>query len=435
MLENIVKELILKYRFPLDRKYEDSYSYLRNYFMPFMQDISTNIVNMKLPNGEIFLSKDEYSILISLKYKLLYLLDLESQSRTKELINYFDEYMELLQPYLLITTLNNQSGYQKNFFRIRPGNYKFTMRKELFVIPSSLRHIVQSYRFSIPGNPCLYLSTSLPLAWYECGMPLSFSAAEYRIEENTNLSDLQFLDFAITPIQINNLNFEANLTLFKNYLFTFMLRAACSITVKTKNASYKEEYVISQLLMSWIRQSDFIKGVQYRTCSKIEHAKYWNSYNIAIPSMINHGEYTDYLWNMFNLSKPQFFSIVEIINSNIEKIDLITFESLLSDIQDIYFNNDVSEDWRKKANFLMNLGLYYQVQYESIYNYSFNLNEANFYALQNSSMLLKNEFFDFSDDKLLNNFYLLLFELAEAFNEINIVHKLKISVHEEFLKP
>jgi len=51
----------------------------------------------------------------------------------------------------------------------------------MFHIPMNKRESIQSYRYSIPGYPCLYLANQGSLCWFECGMPNSFFISEFRL--------------------------------------------------------------------------------------------------------------------------------------------------------------------------------------------------------------------------------------------------------------
>ena len=63
-------------------------------------------------------------------------------------------------------------GSELQLFRSRTGNASLMYgAKEMLPLPRSLRSKSGNYRFSIPGNPCYYLSNSSYGCWIETGFP------------------------------------------------------------------------------------------------------------------------------------------------------------------------------------------------------------------------------------------------------------------------
>ena len=63
-------------------------------------------------------------------------------------------------------------GSELQLFRSRTGNASLRYSaKEMLPLPRSLRSKSGNYRFSIPGNPCYYLSNSSYGCWIETGFP------------------------------------------------------------------------------------------------------------------------------------------------------------------------------------------------------------------------------------------------------------------------
>ena len=64
------------------------------------------------------------------------------------------------------------SGTEIQFFRCRMGNPSNAyMAKDMLHLPLKLRAKSGNYRFSIPGNPSLYLANSSYGCWIETGFP------------------------------------------------------------------------------------------------------------------------------------------------------------------------------------------------------------------------------------------------------------------------
>lgn len=223
--------------------------------------------------------------------------------------------------------------------RIRQGNGPFD-RKDLFHIPFNQRQYASSQRFSLPGDPCLYLSVytgirlfaddMLELSWIESGMPKVFYACLYETQE-----ELFFLHLAkkgSTYLQeYDNAKTDAEKAdrqeaIFQ-YLLTLPLRIACFISIEDKfskrNVSYYEEYVLPQLLMEWIQQSSRFDGLAYQSASSMQEAGKHNSYNVAIPTK-NIDPIDGYdvrLKKIFKLSHPEKIDILDNIKKGESEIN------------------------------------------------------------------------------------------------------------------
>lgn len=253
-------------------------------------------------------------------------------SNMKEAQDEFDRLMENLKDDLFIgdingilkfknITMRSSTGTVGNeFYRIRSvqaksdeiGNNHF----QLFHIPISSRHLCKTERFSLPGFPCLYLATNLPLAWQECGCPSSYYYSKYQYKGN---GDDKFISL-YTPYEIFSLgyvlkynNFELWLDMISKYLKTLPLVLACSFVNINKDAAFKQEYIISQMLMQWVQRNfKAIKGIIYFSCvDDTVFGTKWDGYNIALPvtKPFEENNYSKSLINMFNWSKPDFYSV------------------------------------------------------------------------------------------------------------------------------
>ena len=118
----------------------------------------------------------------------------------EELYHHFDDMMSKTKMYISnIEVRTNGNESFKQYYRIRIGAEDFKERKDLFHIPMGKRSLINSYRYSIPGYPCLYLSTGVEMCWFECGMPKHFSYSAFKL----NASDEQpinLINFSIAPV-------------------------------------------------------------------------------------------------------------------------------------------------------------------------------------------------------------------------------------------
>lgn len=115
--------------------------------------------------------------------------------------NHFSKMMNKIEPLMSVKNIGNV-GYEsfKNYYRIRAGKDEYS-RKDLFHIPMDMRHLIKSYRYSIPGYPCLYLASGKELCWFECGMPKEFSYAGFVLDLEGD-KKVKIIDFTMLPIDV-----------------------------------------------------------------------------------------------------------------------------------------------------------------------------------------------------------------------------------------
>ena len=83
-----------------------------------------------------------------------------------------------------VTNINNYKRFNPELYRIRPHIDKpdhDVCLIDLFHIPYSERYLVKNERFSISGQPCLYLATSLNIAWKEYGFRACTESERYGV--------------------------------------------------------------------------------------------------------------------------------------------------------------------------------------------------------------------------------------------------------------
>lgn len=156
-----------------------------------------------------------------------------------------------------------------NWYRARKltkSNRQF-QAKEMFHIPFEKRTEVVNYRYSISGYPCLYLGRTILGCWEEMGTPALDDLAISRLRV-TDGSSIKVFDLRIPPEFTSTSLFgepeesakkQQNLDL----LMTWPLIISCTIKTITPDASFKHEYVHSQLLMLALIENSSYYGVAY----------------------------------------------------------------------------------------------------------------------------------------------------------------------------
>lgn len=227
-------------------------------------------------------------------------------------------------------------------FRIRSGDHRVRdngqdeqheSRIKLFHISMKECEKISSCRFSLAGTPCLYLSTGLELAWYECGMPNKFSYCQFRLSEGSE--PLRFLDLSKRPAaflssQINHiLNYQRQGKVHERayreiarYILTYPIVAACSLRVRDRGCNYVEEYAFPQMLMQWVRQSDVFDGVQYRSARYTSLVEGVCAVNIALPvKQLREDGLDEKLTNSLEASEVAYFEVSSMFDDKAEVID------------------------------------------------------------------------------------------------------------------
>lgn len=256
--------------------------------------------------------------------------------------NAFNDIMALLKDSVFISTIDDWTvvkcgdrGYRVHIrkakeytlYRIRPVEHQVERIQndadELFHIPRTKRAYASNARFSLAGFPCLYLSTMLPLAWQECKYPKSFYYSIYQYEWSSQSdyidirNEMRFLslyspqELLLWGLSAKFNDFPLWLEVVSRYLEAYPLIMACAFVNRSGDTSFKEEYIIPQMLMQWVhRNTETAQGITYFTCADIHNMPLkWNGYNVAIPAMVPFDEngYSEPLRAKFCWSRPQYY--------------------------------------------------------------------------------------------------------------------------------
>lgn len=209
-----------------------------------------------------------------------------------------------------------------NSIQIHEGNHWYRARKredkeftvlDLFHIPLDQRGIVGTQRYSCPGYPCLYLSSSTYGCWEELGRPdfdtLFFSS--YRVRNS----------FRVLDLRIPNVDNYDDSQLIKT-LKLLPLIIACNFYVNNQDDVFKPEYIIPQLLLETIIHNnhnktkvkktyldeDIIWGILYSSSHINNGFSFDSQYldNIVMPVIEtqNKNNYCSYLASTFDISTP-----------------------------------------------------------------------------------------------------------------------------------
>lgn len=164
-----------------------------------------------------------------------------------------------------VTTLANSDAFpgmhsqELQLFRCRIGNPSSAfVAKDMLHLPAKMRAQSGNYRFSIPGNPSLYLANSSYGCWIETGFPAEndFNVAPVLLDGEQLVFNL-----AVSIRDFHRLN-EFEEKRVHCWLKLYMLTIATSYRIKEMGRTFKSEYVISQAIMMACKRLGY-DGVAY----------------------------------------------------------------------------------------------------------------------------------------------------------------------------
>lgn len=164
-----------------------------------------------------------------------------------------------------VNSVTNSDAFPGNksnelqFFRSRLGtpNRAFTA-KDMLHLPNSMRAKSGNYRFSIPGNPSMYLANSSYGCWIEMGCPaeIDFNVSPILLEGNQRVFNL-----AVSIRDFSCLN-EFEKDRVHCWLKLYLLAIATSYVIKEESRTFRSEYIISQSLMMACKKMKY-DGIAY----------------------------------------------------------------------------------------------------------------------------------------------------------------------------
>ena len=198
-----------------------------------------------------------------------------------------------------VATLRNSYAFpgdrnrELQFFRCRVGDpSRAYSAKDMLHLPLKMRARSGNYRFSIPGNPSLYLANSSYGCWIETGYP----------PEN---------DFNVSPVLLDGTQIVFNLAVSIRdfhalndleekrvhcWLKLYLLSIATSYRITEVGRIFKSEYIVSQAIMMTCKKLGY-DGVAFY--SKRVHDEIFALCGINLALFVNYDkEYSDVVNHM-----------------------------------------------------------------------------------------------------------------------------------------
>jgi hypothetical protein len=290
------------------------------------------------------------------------------------LIKYFSHHIltaiDKSKNYFMLEKIDKNTGI--NLYRGRVGlhNEEFE-KKDLFHVPFNKRYFADTSRFSVHGQPYLYLGQSIYVIWEEMKRPKldDLFISRFTIEEPLTVLDLT-CNYKDCVCRCNTAEVCDK---FKS-IYTELLRIACSIRVKSKDdRKFKSEYVIPQLLMQLISLNSNIDGIKYYS----ENFMYESSnifINYAFPAKVNSEEFKNSLEKGKFKNDKDNFSIKLVGNFNLSEpinLGLLNIDKTIA--------ND--SGYNKTAEIKLKKG--YSINYENtgFYEYENKINTNKYFEL------------------------------------------------------
>ncbi len=227
---------------------------------------------------------------------------------------HFSNGISTLEAFLLFS-IQERVKYPDSYslFRVRESKEKYLSKTDIFHIPFEHRYKVSNQRYSINGFPCLYLGTSIYVCWEELNRPNFGELYVSKFRLLTKLPKILDLTFSaqesqnfLNKFQKDNDFHEWKLNGIVDKIILFPLIMSCSIINRENNRVFKEEYIIPQLLLEWVRNKNVINGIEYFSLSLPEYnldQRLYRNYVFPAKQQKVTGQ-CNFLSNIFELTNP-----------------------------------------------------------------------------------------------------------------------------------
>ena len=282
------------FKFPLNRTNEDFPTYIEH----FLNNYYKLINNIEGDYADKI--NEQRDIIRKLNINLIQSAKKYYKGHIPDAYKYFEEGLQLIKPYLKIDNPSISVDYTEerrnqlrndSYFKARVSVGKSLNKKEMFIRPFEQREDIQTYRYSIPGLPCLYLSNNIYTTWNELNCPdiNSIQISKFKLVDIKKLHfghDISYHKYMIDNEKVIEHTFDKMKELV-NYLTYFPLHALCNIKVFNSNGKFIPEYIFPQFLMQWVSQQR-IDCIEYMSTqidySMIDIKMPHMFFNLAIPA-------------------------------------------------------------------------------------------------------------------------------------------------------
>ncbi len=352
-------------------KYEDTIEQYKKLFLVQLQYLKGDCENKKCAYSQAcqFIKKEicaqhkEQIEVFFDEIKNIYLLWIDS--RVKDAFDKLDNLLERHEINYFQAEISNSDI----FFKGRVSEDYLT-RWDMFHIPFNKRHLIGNQRYSLTGQPIVYMGKSVLDLVEELGVKefKNFKVSTIQLPNDIKIFDLRnsILD------DLSNVDFKLLFGIGENFkiqkFYKLLLSSVCSFVRRQVLAEYSfcEEYVIPQLLAQVLKNRGY-DGILYQSTKRFKNIDLANrsrkgfefSYkldyteNIALFTKINREHvYDQELFHRINISVPV----------NIDMIDEVS----LKDLKRIKTEIDKSNKGQEKVTIANKIVSVYERAYDSI---------------------------------------------------------------------
>lgn len=194
-------------------------------------------------------------------------------AKTKEAIEMFQK---LLKKYDILNII--AEDIEKDIFFKGRKEKGILTKWDMFHIPFNKRYLIQNQRYSLTGQPIIYLGKSIIDIVKELGVEdeKELKISSFQIKNKLRIYDLRNNIFSdITKKNVSELLGSDNSTFDKRKFFKNILSSICSFERRReyKKYSFCEEYVIPQILAQIIKNEGY-DGIIYYSTKKFSNINF-----------------------------------------------------------------------------------------------------------------------------------------------------------------
>lgn len=258
----------------------DKYDMVLDYLKDTLEDYNKSIQLLEgYVKCRVLENKD---IVLCLSPKIIETVAYYLEGRVYFAHNSMKEVFESVKEILVRKSASRYSTNLEFGFKVRvskQGEPFPVTRAEMFHIPFEKRHLVQDNRYSIHGLPSIYLGRSIYDCYCELGKPpienmwvslFCFSQNRNNLldSQHIRLVDLTYLnahriDLELKLAQNDKEKYILLLNKLVDDILLWPLIMSCSIACRYSNASFKQEYIIPQILYQLCSEKNEFTGVKY----------------------------------------------------------------------------------------------------------------------------------------------------------------------------
>lgn len=138
-----------------------------------------------------------------------------------------------------------------DLYRLRYDKENLKNKNDFMHVPFNKLFLCNSMRFSMPGEPCLYLGYSKDVCYKELGLDKGGSIGHFQTNSSIKVVDLT----------LNGQKGKLN-DLFE----LWPILAACYVAPDNSEVNFKEEYIFPQIIMMYLKSQEEVDGLRYYSC-------------------------------------------------------------------------------------------------------------------------------------------------------------------------